>query len=156
MINSAQNEWERSAAVGKADPKIRVLLKDSPQDHGSYGKSGFAGHSHQPLQPVAAHPVRAKHVPRVHQDGKVKLNTRLPEDIKFRVIEFSPARLSPNLNTDQTNFRNAVQLLDGQPRVLQGHGPERDKVVGMTILHFNKVIVEVPMKNQSFFGRGKI
>ena len=90
-----------------------MLFEDAAQHHGSHREGGFTGHTHQPLQPVTAHPVRADHVPRVYQDGEIKFDTRFPERIKLLVIQFSTARLGANLDANQADLGNAAQLLDG-------------------------------------------
>ena len=156
MIDSTQDEGERSTAVGKAHSEIRMLLEDAAQHHGSHREGGFTGHAHQPLQPVTAHPVRADHVPRVNQDGEIKCNTRFPERIKLDVIQFSTARLGADLNANKADLGNAAELLNGDLWFLQGHGAEGQKMIGVAILHFRKVIIQELVKVQRFRGWSKV
>ena len=133
-----------------------MLLEDAAQHHGSHREGGFTGHAHQPLQPVTAHPVRADHVPRVNQDGEIKCNTRFPERIKLDVIQFSTARLGADLNANKADLGNAAELLNGHLWFLQGHGAEGQKMIGVAILHFRKVIIQELVKVQRFRGWSKV
>ena len=87
MLNAANREWERAAAMGKSHSQIREAFEDAAKDHRADRERGFGRHSNEPRQPVFRHPLFAEHVPGMNEDRRIKLLGRAPDGLKDCIVE---------------------------------------------------------------------
>ena len=87
MLDAADREWKRAAAVGKSDAKIRKSLEDAAKDHRANRERSFGRHTNEPWQPIFRHPLFAEHVPGMNEDRRIELLGRGPDGLKGCIVE---------------------------------------------------------------------
>ena len=87
MLDAADGEWKRAAAVREGDAQLRKALEDAAENHRANRERSFGRHADEPRQPVFRHALLAKHVPWMNEDRSVELLGRAPDRLQRCVIE---------------------------------------------------------------------